>query len=282
MEAERIDRKEYPSFGECIYCGAKAGDTELGDEHVVPFSLGGNAIILNASCKECAKETSKCELELGRKILWDFRTHIGEQTRRPKDRPKELPFTVSINSAPRETLTVRIEDHPFFTPMPVWGKPGIIMGSQPSAIFEVYKAHVFYWVPPNIRETLNLGDGDFAELPFAEFRIDHERYARAIAKIAYCQAVAFYGLHGFRRLVLPDLILGHYPNIPYFVGSPLVDPQPPTNPKIKHVVNISIVERSGQRLILGEVRLFSNSGTVDHGSPTYQVICGAPMLKRKL
>jgi 5-methylcytosine-specific restriction endonuclease McrA len=76
MVTERIDRKEYPSFGECIYCGALANETKLTDEHIIPFSLGGKAVILNGSCMVCAAETAKIESELGRKAFWDFRTHI--------------------------------------------------------------------------------------------------------------------------------------------------------------------------------------------------------------
>ena len=195
MAAERIDRKEYPSFGECIYCGAKAGQVELTDEHIVPFSLGGNAVILDGSCRACAPETTKIENEVGRKLLWDFRKHAQVQTRRPKERPKELPFTYSIADGERQTKTVPVDDHPYFTPMPVWGLPGVLQAKQPSTQFEHYKAHVSYWIPPNILETLGLEDGVPAYIPLPEFRINHEYVARAIAKIAYCQAVV---THGFR------------------------------------------------------------------------------------
>src|SRR5258707_140302 len=84
-EPERVDRKEYPSYAVCIYCGARAQDVELTDEHIVPFSLGGNAVIRGGSCKLCAKETSKIENAVGRQVLWDFRNHTGEQTRRPRE-----------------------------------------------------------------------------------------------------------------------------------------------------------------------------------------------------
>ena len=257
---------------------ARAGDVELTDEHIVPFSLGGNATIIDGSCKRCAKETAEIEQEIGRRVLWDFRTHIGEQTRRPKERPKALPFTVSISGKPPEVMTVPIDDHPFFTPMPVWGLPGLMTAAAPTTVFPEYKAHVFYWLPPNIRKTLGLADGELAQLPFPEFRINHEKYARAIAKIAYCQAVVRFGLRGFRPLMLPDLILGRYPYIPYFVGCPLDDQDPPSHPNVKHAIQLSTVARGQLRLILATVRLFSNSGTDKHGPPTYHVICGAPAL----
>ena len=36
MAIERIDRKEYPSFDVCIYCGASGDDVELTDETSFP------------------------------------------------------------------------------------------------------------------------------------------------------------------------------------------------------------------------------------------------------
>jgi 5-methylcytosine-specific restriction endonuclease McrA len=109
MAVERIERKE--SFGECIYCGATADEAELTDEHVVPFSLGGNAVVLKGSCKACAAETTRIENEVGRKVLLDFRTHANVQTRRRKNRPTELPFIYALADGERKTKTVPIADH---------------------------------------------------------------------------------------------------------------------------------------------------------------------------
>ena len=115
----RIDRLEIDLSGECIYCGALAKDVELTDEHIIPFSLGGKAVIREGSCKECARETAKLENEIAHKVLWDFRAHVKSPTRRKKSRPTELPFTYSIAGGERLTKSVPIVDHPFFTPMPV-------------------------------------------------------------------------------------------------------------------------------------------------------------------
>jgi hypothetical protein len=155
----------------------------------------------------------------------------------------------------------------------------LLKGKLPAREFEHHKAHVFYWLPPNIRETLGLEDGVLAEIPFPEFRINHERFARAIAKIAYCQAVTQFGLHGFRRLVLPDLILGRYPCIPYFVGCKLEDPPPPSERSALHVIEVGLEEVNGLQLVIATVRLFANSGVRDHGPPIYEVVVGAPPLR---
>lgn len=283
MPIERFEREQFAGFGECIYCGASGNDTELTDEHVVALSLGGNVEILDASCKQCAKETSKCEQEISRNALYDFRTHTNIQTRRPKKRPRELPFSVEVEGDELKILTVPIQDHPFFTPMPVWGMPGLLRGTQPDAPWAIKdKAHLFYSIPDNISQTLGLEHGQKAEIRIPEFNINHERYARAIAKIAYCQAVIRYGLHGFRRLVLPQLILGQYPFVSYFVGSdPDGYPPPPLDRNVIHSIELEPVSIGNLRLIEAAVRLFANSGTADHGPPIYRVVVGAPLLSRR-
>lgn len=50
--------------GECIYCRAK--DVDLTDEHILPYFIGGTHIIKDASCKRCAKITSKFERDIAK------------------------------------------------------------------------------------------------------------------------------------------------------------------------------------------------------------------------
>jgi len=276
MTAQYLERHTFPSPGECIYCGARAGEVELTNEHIIPFSLGGNVEIANASCKACAKITSDLEFHVGRKVLWDYRVHAGIQTRRPKERPHSLPARISVRLGPEQVMDLPIQDHPYFTAMPIWGMPGLLCGAQPSERFAHEKAHLFYYVPPSIRQTLNLADGELAEIKAPDIKIDSNKFARAIAKMAYCQAVTFYGLSGFRRLVIRDLILGSYPLVPYFVGCELKDPPPPGDRKGVHFIDLRVVTIGRMRLIVGSVRLFAHSGTAENGMPIYRVIVGAP------
>ncbi len=273
---EYFEHKRFPPVGECVYCGARPPAVALTDEHIIPFSLGGNVILPEASCKACAAVTADIEGHVGRKVLWDFRVHAKIPTRRPKERPDVLPATISIGTGEPQRMDFAVADHPYFTPLPVWGMPGALIGAKPSTVFQEYKAHVFYYVPPGIRETLKLSDGDMAQIHFPDFQIDHHKFARAMAKMAYCQAVARWGLRGFRRLVLPDLILGKYPCVPHLVGCALVDPPPPHERKVVHVIDLRVVTIERMRLIVGSVRLFANSGTKEYGTPLYRVIVGAP------
>jgi hypothetical protein len=114
-----------------------------------------------------------------------------------------------------------------------------------------------------------------------DFHVETDRFARAIAKIAYCQTVARLGLDGFRRLALPDIILGKYTGISYFVGSELAMPPLPEPRGRQHRIDLSDVWSTKRlRLIIASVRLFGNSGTAKYGLPVYTVVVGAPITKR--
>jgi 5-methylcytosine-specific restriction endonuclease McrA len=62
---------KYPPKSHCIYCGKNG--VPLTDEHIVPFSLGGQHILQNASCLECADITKKFEQDVARELWGDAR-----------------------------------------------------------------------------------------------------------------------------------------------------------------------------------------------------------------
>jgi hypothetical protein len=76
----------------------------------------------------------------------------------------------------------------------------------------------YWYVPPNIRDTIGLKDGDIAKIIDSSPAHSLNTFVRGLAKIAYCNAVLREGLDGFRPLVTPDIILGKYPNVAYFRG----------------------------------------------------------------
>lgn len=76
--------KPQKALGVCIYCG---GTNDLTDEHVVPFGLAKNSLILpKASCKACASLTSFVEMGFLREGLGILREKFGSPTRRAKRR----------------------------------------------------------------------------------------------------------------------------------------------------------------------------------------------------
>ena len=274
MQTEQVDAQKYGPIGHCIYCGSLGGAKGLSDEHIVPFSLGGRAELLKASCSECAKETSRLERYLARCIFWELRVHTGAPTRRQF--PDELPVNVVIGGATMQKI-VPVTDHPFFLLMPVWMPAGILRGVQPSPAFESASAHLYYFIPDTLQKTLGLAAYETAEVrPQLTGGVDYSTFARALAKIAYCQAVANIGFREFRSLATTDIILGRYPNVPYFVGSRIGDPPPPLSDNVLHATDVSFLTIDRIKLIRVRLRLFASSGTGRNGTPLYEVIVGAP------
>jgi hypothetical protein len=136
------------------------------------------------------------------------------------------------------------------------------------------KAHVYWYIPPDIRETIGLGDGDLARVENTTPMPNILTFARAIAKMAYCHAIYVFGLGGFRPLMLPDVILGRCPNTPFLVGSDLDDPGPPDPRRVLHVIERTRTTYRRLRLITMRIRLFAESGTQNHGMPFYEVVVG--------
>jgi hypothetical protein len=84
---QRDSGKDLGTVGRCIYCGA---NDSLTDEHPIPFSLGGPAILYKASCEACAKITSRVERTVSRDDFLLFRTKLELPTRRPSERPTSV------------------------------------------------------------------------------------------------------------------------------------------------------------------------------------------------
>jgi hypothetical protein len=173
------------------------------------------------------------------------------------------------------TLDLEPSKHPYFLHMPVWRPPGFMIGKPPSPDFGDAKAHVYWYVPPDIRQTLGLSAGDQARILDTTAMPNLPTFARAIAKIAYCHAVYIYGLGGFRPLMLPDIILGRCPDIPFLVGSDPGTPPAPDPRKVLHLIHRTDVNYKRLHLITMRIRLFAHSGTEDNGMPFYEVIVGA-------
>jgi hypothetical protein len=270
IEREDVQGKIYASFGRCIYCGSDGGADGLRDEHIMPYCLGGNAIIREASCKLCEVITSYLDGYLGRKVFYELRLHSGIQTRNPKNRPTHLNAMLQV-AGELEVRSFPAKEQPYAVALPIWDVPGVLVGRAPTVEFPGEGKHFFYYVPDSLS----------AELPQGQFLVNAASntttFARAIMKIAYGQTVAELGVDGFRRLVSPQIILGQYPYVSHFLGCKLDQPPPPLTRNQMHMVQRSIISFGRLRLLMRSVRLFGSSGTKEHGFSVYHAIVGAPL-----
>ena len=117
---------QYRPAGKCIYCGATEN---LSNEHIVPYSAGGNWLLPKASCASCAKITGAFEGEFSRTILGPLRMLYDMPTRRPKERPRHLPLKVKYAaSTDWEIAHVDRDICPFLILLPLYPLPDSVTG----------------------------------------------------------------------------------------------------------------------------------------------------------
>jgi hypothetical protein len=258
--------------GVCIYCGSDGGTEGLRDEHAVPYSLGGNTVLLKASCTDCMAITSYLDGYMANAIFGHLRAHLGLQSR--SGHPDTLPAVIELAEGQR-AVEFATGDHPYFLNMPIWRPPGFMTGKQLGEDFGNPGRFTYWYVPPKFRDVIGLKDGDIARVIDTSPAHNLSAFAKGLAKIAYCNAVMKYGLDGFRHLATPDIILGRYPNVAYFVGSDPTQPSPPYKRGQQHSVGLGSITYTHTRFLTATIRLFGDSGAGDKGMPFYTVIYGS-------
>ena len=113
-----------PSRGACIYCGAR--DCRLADEHVVPYSLGGQRILEGASCDLCADITKKFEQDVARDMWAAPRNSYNAPSRRKKLREKYI--WLSDPERPDRKIKVPYSEYPAAMIFYKMGKAGLLEG----------------------------------------------------------------------------------------------------------------------------------------------------------
>jgi hypothetical protein len=274
MEKENVANKKVPvkGGGVCIYCGSDGRTFGLGREHAVPYSLGGNTELLGASCRDCEGVTSFLDGYMANAIFGHLRVHLNLQSR--SGHPDSLSAIIALADGQR-AVDFATKDHPYFLNMPIWRPPGFMVGAQISEGFGPPGKFTYWFVPDNLRDTIGLKGGDIARVIDASPPHNLSAFARGLAKIAYCNAVMKYGLDGFRPLATPDIILGKYPNIAYFVGSDPTTPSLPYKRGEQHSVGLGSLVYKNTKFLTATIRLFGDSGTKKRGMPFYTVIYGA-------
>ena len=142
-----LDRDRFPPIGRCIYCGSAGGGKALGDEHIVPYSLGGNAILQQASCADCAAITSRLERYAAREIFELMRSFLRIQSRSDKrkksTRPDYIPIVFTTPEG-EETRQIPRAEAPPLLMLPLFNPPGILIGQHPTEMFFPPQGWVWY------------------------------------------------------------------------------------------------------------------------------------------
>jgi hypothetical protein len=234
----------------------------LGDEHIIPLSIGGSLILSEASCKRCERITSQLE-DRCTKTLFDYaRPHLDIRARKQK-KPRTHAY---VDSHTAEQTKVPIENHPGTIRMFKFAVPGILLGLGPN---EDFPGHfILRPVVTDFRHRVIRGGNQF------RFQIGskvvEELFRRMLAKIGHAYAVAELGLGGFQPF-LPNLILGEAAHSSsYLVGGGLLD-EPRTCERHQIEINRQ-TGINGQKLVVVRIRIFG-----DLDMPSHYVVAGTEL-----
>ncbi len=204
--------------------------------------------------------------------IWGLQSRSGH--------PEVLPATIGLPEG-QKIVDLRPEEHPYFLNMPMWNPPGLLRDdAKMTDGFTGYHTDVFWYIPENLRQTLGLDDKTAVEIVNQVKPHNVAAFARAIAKVAYCTAILKYGFDGFRPLIIPQLILGTYPHISYFVGPYPRPHRPPNQRGQQHFVEFGNTTYKNLKLLHANVRLFADSSAPQSGMPVYLVILGVEGRRR--
>jgi hypothetical protein len=212
----------YPPADRCIYCGDSR--SKLGDEHVLPFALGGNSILPNACCEGCQKAVQKYEAYCLNHTFIQARTFLGLQSRNPKHQPKDLRLGAIKVAADGDTFpkltnenfrweNIPVARHPSAIVVPVFARAGLLVG-RPSehGIFPIVSSsmRMLNGLPPSHHPT---GEKAMTMFPF-----DPDAICRLAAKIAHGAAACELAQDEFEPM-LTDIIRGSDVTVAELVGS---------------------------------------------------------------
>lgn len=251
--------------GQCIYCGGTSG---LSREHVLPYGLGGDLVLNEASCENCAKETGRVEQRLLRGHWWPYRLCLGLPSRRAGEQVPDLLVSVKRSDGseysaylPMERQTIAVAF--VFDPPSILG--GIVKTEPPSGRVNIRTLGA---TPSSV-----IVDGMEKSLTPEErisvpVNLDAPDMCRFLAKVAHGYAISRRGLSACREYFLPPIILGQTDGAQTYVGGAHAQP---FGERLPGDALHALIDHVNDGFLTVYVQLFrARTG----GVPIYQIIVG--------
>ena len=242
------------SLGYCLYCGDD-GDG-LSEEHIIPFSFGGEWTLGRASCKACRDVTSQIEGRLMRGPLRAFRAAVGMPTRRPQEMPDSFRLALAKGEE-RLDVDLPVAGHPTPIALPRFDPPTVLSGvssQAPERLRYVLRTHV-----PTLQE---VGRATGASHFVADLT-DALLWARFVAKVGLSFATGCIYPERLASSFVASLVLGTQADYWQHVGSN--DGERVTNATRGH--QVVLVAREG--LLVAYIQLLAELKL-----PEYVVVVG--------
>jgi len=258
----------FPPIGRCIYCNSQFyAENEpsrgLATEHIIPEGLGGNILLPKASCKKCEAATCSFEGSLQRGVLGHLRVHLNSPTKRPKDRPTELPVIVISADGMERIEMVPVVEHPLMCMMVKMNPPKIVARADGGDRIVIGK----YLQGRDKFEklTYNLTQ-KFKSRVEVQARVGYRELCLQLAKIAHGLTVIGFGQDKYDDYLLDKICRKDHEALGLYVGSARGEI---TDKFGDHHIDCLYYYKGKQRYIVWRISLF---GSLDF--PTYDVISG--------
>jgi hypothetical protein len=259
-------KRRAQSIGQCIYCGSKEN---LSREHVVPFGLGGDLVLRDASCQICSIETSKLELRLLRGHWWPYRLHLGMPSRRSNEVVPDLLIKIKRSDATsfnaylpmnQQSVAMVLE----FDPPSILS--GVIRNDPPGAPRMAMK--VLSALPNKVQNhevEYQLSPKDQIEIPVNYSVTD---LCRFLAKVAHGYAISRRGLDACSEFFLAPLILGKTDGANTYVGG---KSSSFIGSRLAGTGTHALIDRVNAGFLTVYIQLFRDGGDPP---PIYEVVVG--------
>lgn len=273
INAEAGEQTVFESPGLCIYCGRS--DIKLNDEHIIPYAMLGDAVILEqSSCQPCADHFNKqFESYCFRTLFYRHRVSANAPSRRRK---KRAPIAPTVGFILRDEEGRQVGE-PIWKVLPIgqvphwlagWiaPTPGILAGREPSIdipgrSWSFIDKKGWWKLIEEVREET----GAASVVPILGELRPHA-LLRWVAKVAYAYSVAMLGYSENRRLPI-GAIYGRTPHISHYVGGECTPV--PNKPNDSFTIAMGTSEIGGRYYTYVQFHPYPLSG-----APPYIVILG--------
>jgi len=243
--------------GKCIYCGSTEN---LSKEHIVPYGLKGEFILLKASCTRHGLTTSLFEKDVQRQQFLLARSVLKLPTRKPENRPTEYTFE-GEKDGQKITRTLPLDKCPSFFTMLLLKKPRYIAGQDDEkGTIEVTGFRPYAMKIERISEALGM------DTIYWSTTFEGHSFERMLAKVAYGMVILQYVPDALEKCYVLPCILGEDADIGKWVGSGRDFDALPKE-KGLHIIT---VRQKGNGEVYVYIRLFASFNT-----PEYLVIVGS-------
>jgi hypothetical protein len=230
--------------------------------------LGGNWVILKASCTTCSEITRDFEQSVSRRMLGPMRLQFGFRTRRKKERPSTIRVDVHHNQR-IEPRHVPIEDSPTLpVVLPKFGMPGILeSGLQTIGFGNILDLWIWEAKPEGEQQRRLEGvHKQIATALSVRYVLDFKAFCRMLVKIAHSATIAHFGPDHVVS-ILPEYILGKNDALRFVVGGSPV-PIVQATPEMGWCIETGTYQAREMYLTI-KIELFRFLN-----SPTYWVVVG--------